>query len=91
MTILELNESTGESRSTVLGQDVLAREKLQHVVPAGTWFGLYPNVRPEYSVVGCTVAPGFDFDDFDIASRADLHSKFPSAAANVERLTVGLP
>ena len=36
MTILELNKSTGESRSTVLGQDVLAREKLQHVVPAGT-------------------------------------------------------
>ncbi|MBI2981843.1 MAG: cupin domain-containing protein [Deltaproteobacteria bacterium] len=42
-----------------LGQDILAGEKVQHVVPAGCWFGGYSAEESRFSFVGCTVAPGF--------------------------------
>jgi len=63
----------------------------QHVVKAGTWFGSYPCEGSEYSLVGCTVAPGFDFQDFELASRAKLLDTFPEAKDMVIKLTEGLP
>ena len=45
-----------------------------------------------YSLVGCTVSPGFDFSDFELASRAQLLQQYPSAAADIiMKLTEGLP
>lgn len=75
----------GTVEAVVLGQDVLAGEKVQHVVPAGAWFGAAP--RSGYSFVGCTVAPGFDFADFEMAKREELLRAFPEAKAAIERLT----
>ncbi|HEY0715601.1 MAG TPA: cupin domain-containing protein, partial [Polyangia bacterium] len=51
-----------------LGRDLLAGERPQLVIPAGTWFAaaLAPGV--EHCLWGCTVAPGFDFADFDLAA-----------------------
>lgn len=62
----------------VLGQDVASGERLQHVVPAGCWFGARPLKRSAYSFVGCTVAPGFDFADFELADRKALLRKYPA-------------
>lgn len=45
----------------------LSPDHPQHVVPAGTWFGSAPAPGSAYSFVGCTVAPGFDFADFELA------------------------
>ena len=74
----------------------------QHVVPAGAWFGSHladdtavagPAVPPppgdsrDYALVGCTVAPGFDFADFEMAKRGALLAAFPHAAADIARLT----
>ena len=105
MTVVELREG-GAMVKTVLGNSV--RELLsgdmvvQHVVRAGTWFGSYGNEGGEYSLVGCTVAPGFDFSDFELASRSRLLALFagdessasPSPSPvreEIIRLTVGLP
>ena len=63
----------------------------QYMVKAGTWFGSYPSSASEYSLVGCTVAPGFDFTDFELASRAHLLKEFPAAADIITKMTVGLP
>lgn len=41
----------------------------------------------QYSLVGCTVAPGFEFADFELASRSDLSAKFPHAQNFIEFLT----
>ena len=41
-------------------------EVVQYVVKAGTWFGSFPNEGTEYSFVGCTVSPGFEFEDFEL-------------------------
>lgn len=70
-----------------LGQNVGAGEKVAHVVPAGYWFGAAPNAGARYSFVGCTVAPGFDFADFEIGKRAELLKQFPQAKEVIELLT----
>jgi uncharacterized protein len=62
--------------TVILGPDIEAGQCLQHVVPAGWWFGARPAKR-SYSFVGCTVAPGFDFKDFEPANGATLSRSFP--------------
>jgi predicted cupin superfamily sugar epimerase len=71
----------------VLGSDVSRGDQLQHVVKAGTWFGAYPEPDSEFSFVGCTVAPGFDFADFELAKREQLLNQFPNAKDVILRLT----
>ena len=78
-----------------------AARPAQHVVPPGAWFGSHladdsaaagpavpaPGDSRDYALVGCTVAPGFDFADFEMASRSELLRLFPHAAADITRLT----
>jgi predicted cupin superfamily sugar epimerase len=71
----------------VLGQNIRQGEKLQHVVPAGWWFGAYPDINSQYSFVGCTVAPGFDFADFTIGGRSHLLQLFPEYGEIIKQLT----
>ena len=68
-----------------LGSDPCGGERFQAVVPAGSWFGA--ECSGSFSLVGCTVAPGFDFSDFEMASRVLLSDSFPQHAALIERLT----
>ncbi len=77
----------GKVETTVLGPEIADGQKVQHVVPAGYWFGAMPAKGAAYSFVGCTVAPGFDFSDFEIGKRKDLLKTFPKAKAAIERLT----
>lgn len=77
----------GRTETLALGQDISRGEKLQHVVPAGCWFGAYPNPGSGFSFVGCTVSPGFDFADFELGLRSRLLRQFPKAKALIERLT----
>lgn len=68
----------------ILGQNVLDGQHLQYVVPAGSWFGAHPCEGSIFSLVGCTVAPGFSFEDFELGSRAELCTLFPHAAALIQ-------
>ncbi len=70
-----------------LGPDPDNGEVFQAVVPAGTWFGSKPDAASAYSLVGCTVAPGFDFADFELAERADLLSAYPEHEDVIRLLT----
>jgi predicted cupin superfamily sugar epimerase len=77
----------GEYRQIRLGSSADQGEHFQAVVPAGCWFGsslLDPN---KYALVGCTVAPGFDFADFEMAKRDELIAHYPQHRAIIERLT----
>ena len=88
LTVVELAEDT--VTRTVLGSDVLGGQRLQHVVPGGTWFGCHPAAVGEpgsYSLVGCTVSPGFEFADFELGEREFLLRDFPHAAEDIVRLT----
>lgn len=77
----------GRTSKVVLGQDTFSGQKLQYVVPAGCWFGACHAKGTQFSFVGCTVAPGFEFADFELGDRAALLKKFPRAAALIDKLT----
>lgn len=79
----------GKVEKVRLGHDVLSGCVLQHVIPAGTWFGAYPDDGSEFCLIGCTVAPGFDFADFEVGDKKTLLKLFPHAGAVIERLIPG--
>jgi hypothetical protein len=85
--LLHLLGDDGGHRIVRLGRDATAGETFQAVVPAGRWFGAEVKGRTGYSLVGCTLAPGFDFADFELARREKLLKAFPARAALVGRLT----
>ncbi|NIJ55986.1 cupin domain-containing protein [Dyadobacter arcticus] len=70
-----------------LGADPENGETFQAVVPAGSWFASKPADGSTYSLVGCTVAPGFDFADFEMAEKEDLIRQFPDHETLIRALT----
>ena len=79
-------QSDGDMKITRLGNDILSGEVFQYVVPAGCWFASEPGPATDYSFVGCTVSPGFDFADFELANAKILMELYPQHAAIVQRL-----
>lgn len=71
----------------VLGKDLEKGEAFQCVVKAGSWFGSRCEVPGGFSLVGCTVAPGFDFEDFMLADRKRLSEEFPQHQQLIQELT----
>ncbi len=63
---------------------LLDRQQPQAVVPAGTWQAAEPVGGAV--LVGCTVAPGFEFEDFELGTRVGLVGAFPGDRALIERL-----
>jgi predicted cupin superfamily sugar epimerase len=84
---LHLISPEGEYSSLLLGRDLGKGEQPQAVVPAGWLFAATVNEPDSYSLTGCTVAPGFDFDDFELPGRDELRARYPRHAAIIERLT----
>ena len=70
-----------------LGIDFEQGEMPQAVVKAGCYFAAEINDKTSYALVGCTVAPGFDFADFEMPTRAALIEKFPSCAEIITKCT----
>ena len=77
----------GEHGTIRLGSDCAAGETYQAVVPAGCWFGAEVSGDGSYALVGCTVAPGFDFADFEMGDRAALLQQYPEHGEMISRLT----
>jgi predicted cupin superfamily sugar epimerase len=77
----------GDYHCIALGNHFTKGEVPQYVVPAGWWFGSESVGEIGYSLVGCTVAPGFDFADFELAEKEKLIGKFPSQKSIIEKLT----
>jgi hypothetical protein len=69
-----------------LGKGLARGERPQVVVAAGMWQAAIPQGN-RYALCGCTVAPGFDFVDFEMPARIELTGQFPQHAALIERLT----
>jgi uncharacterized protein len=70
-----------------LGKQLEEGEVFQAWVPAGRWFASRPASGTDFVLVGCTVAPGFDFADFDMASAGELAAEFPENADLIRELT----
>lgn len=78
--------SPGDYYPLKLGSNMSDGEVFHGVVPAGCWFGAEVS-GDGYSLVGCTVAPGFDFADFEMGSKEQLLKEFPEQAEIIRRLT----
>ena len=87
LEVFVLDPISGTLEIIRLGPDPEAGEVFQAVVPAGAWFGSRPTAGAAYSLVGCTVAPGFDFADFELAEREMLLAEFPQHEELITRLT----
>ncbi|MFL6427423.1 MAG: cupin domain-containing protein [Acidobacteriaceae bacterium] len=85
--IVHVIEPDGAYSEILLGSNTNSDEQFQDVVPAGCWFGSSLRHPDTYALVGCTVAPGFDFADFEMAQRDDLTARYPQHRAIIERLT----
>jgi len=77
----------GTSAVMRLGRDIGAGEKLQHVVPRDVWQGAYLAQESRFALLGCTVAPGFDYADYEPGARTDLLRRYPDRGAMIIRLT----
>ncbi|MBG9374829.1 cupin domain-containing protein [Panacibacter sp. DH6] len=85
--LIHVIDVNGQLTTTRLGCSVLNGELFQFVVPAGCWFASEPAAESSFCFVGCTVSPGFDFEDFELAGRNKLVTQYPQHAAIINRLT----
>ncbi|MEO0572429.1 MAG: cupin domain-containing protein [Bacteroidota bacterium] len=72
-----------------IGNDIKNLQYPQFVVPKGHWFSASVLNEDSYALVGCTVAPGFDFQDFELAKCQQLTAQFPEHAAVIKKYTRG--
>jgi hypothetical protein len=77
----------GTGREVTLGSDLVAGEVPQLVVPGGVWQGTRLVGDTGFALLGCTVAPGFDYADYRGATRAELTAKWPQFAEPIKMLT----
>ncbi len=79
----------GRSEVVVLGSDVFAGQHPQFTVPAGAWMGAWPQASgaEAYGFFGTTMAPGFDYADFEVGYRDELQKGWPAQSALIGALT----
>ena len=83
---LHFFDPKGRYSTVTLGKKIQNGEVLMAVIKAGWVFGA--TVEPtSYALVGCTVAPGFDFTDLNIPNRSVLLKRFPQYPEIIKRLT----
>jgi len=81
-------DNQGMVQTIKLGDSPENGEVFQAVVPAGVWFGSKPAQTDNYSLVGCTVAPGFNFADFELSGREKLLQQYPEHGEIIKLLTL---
>ena len=80
-------DDVGNVKEHLLGNDPTQVQSFFCVIKAGNWFASKVAGGGEYGLVGCTVAPGFDFNDFEMAKRNDLVKNFPQHRQLITELT----
>jgi uncharacterized protein len=84
---IEVISAAGNHSAFLLGRSLGGGERPQTVIKGGCLFGAFLNKPHSYALVGCTVAPGFDFDDFTTPGRKELLEQYPQHRQIIERLT----
>ena len=79
-------EPDGKGRTLVLGPRILQGQHVQVVVPAGTWQGSLLEPGGTFALLGCTVAPGFDYNDYEEGTPA-LADQYPEFTTLIQALT----
>ncbi|MCL6590852.1 MAG: cupin domain-containing protein [Firmicutes bacterium] len=77
----------GGAQTVILGPDLAAGQQIQVIVPQGVWQGAYLKEGGDYALLGTTMAPGFDYSDFEAGKRDELFKKYPAQKKLIRRLT----
>lgn len=77
----------GRSEVLLLGQDLLAGQQVQVVVPAGSWQGSRLVEGGAFALMGTTMAPGFAESDYEGGAAAELEGRYPHRSELIRRLT----
>ena len=77
----------GVQELVMLGDNADAGHVFQAVVPQGCWFAAEVSVPESFALLGCTVSPGFDFSDLEVASLSDLEPGYGRYATLIRRMT----
>ena len=77
----------GSHRVLVLGSDIAAGMRLQVIVPASVWQGARLAPGGRWALLGCTVAPGFEYADYESGRRDELVRRYPAAHNLIGSLT----
>lgn len=84
---LSMISEHGKLSTVIIGSDILKGELLQFIVPKNYWFGARILKENSFALLGCTVAPGFDFKDFTLGNRYDLIKQFSEHKNIITALT----
>ena len=84
---VQVIDPAGAYSSILLGNDPEAGQTFQAVVRAGRWFASHVADWESWALVGCTVAPGFEFADLEMAKREELSAQYPQHREMIEKLT----
>ena len=84
--LIYIIEQNGELKIISLGNDNEKVHAFQYVVPANCWFASRPASGSQYCFVGCTVSPGFEFDDFELAKGNELSAMYPQHKEIIKEL-----
>ena len=77
----------GASKRVIIGNDLVAGHHPQVVVERGVWQGSRLIVNGEWALLGCTVTPGFEFEDYTQGRRDELVEDWPEDAELIRALT----
>lgn len=84
--LLHLIDLQGGYQQRSLGNTPESGAQFQVVMPAGVWFAAEPAPGTDFTLAGCTVSPGFDFRDFEMAQRDRLLAQYPLHSEIIDRL-----
>lgn len=87
VTMLQLFPD-GSGCTITLGNDILAGHSPQWVVSGGVWQGAFLERGGEFALLGTTMAPGFDFVDFELGKRSELLDTYQEYAELISHLAV---
>jgi len=87
LVVYEIDRS-GEMIEHLLGNETEKNQSLFCVIRKGNWFASKVVHGGEYGLAGCTVSPGFDFNDFELAEKQSLSNAFPRYADLIADLTL---
>lgn len=75
--VIYVIDEAGNLSKILLGRNIDRGESLQTIIKRNSWFSAELSDKTSFALIGCTVAPGFDFNDFELGKRNEMIKTFP--------------
>jgi len=85
--LIHIIENKNRINTFILGNNLKAGEKFQIIVKKGHWFAAEVEDKKSYALIGCTMSPGFDFEDFELGEHSKLIRLYPKHREIIEKFT----